>query len=71
MTNEQKELVKMSAEIMAKTMTMDTLLDELVKLANMLGNYDFTDEKYARCKIAIGVVKAEIKSRVKESYNEI
>ena len=67
MTNAQKELVKMSAENMAKTMTMDTLLDELVKLAGMLEIYDFTDEKYARCKIAIGVVKTEIKSRAKEN----
>lgn len=75
MTNEQKELCRMSAETMAKTMTMDTLLDKLVKLARMLDRYndlaehegrlmgfDYSEE-IARCEIAIDVVKAEIKNR--------
>lgn len=79
MTNEQKELVRASAETMAKTMTIDTLLDKLVKLARMLDRYndlgehegrlmgfDYSEE-IERCEIAIDAVKAEIKSRVKEN----
>lgn len=75
MTNEQKELVIASAEIMVKTMTIDTLLEKLVKLARMLDRYndlaehegrlmglDYSEE-IARCEISIDVVKAEIKNR--------
>lgn len=67
MTIEQMDLYRMSAEIMVKTMATDTLLDELVKLGGMLKSWDFSDDNFLRCEIAIDAVKAEIKSRVKES----
>ena len=79
MTRDEKGLCRMSAEIMAKAMTTDSLLDKLVKLGVMLNKYNdlsehegkFIERNYSdeitRCEIAIDVVKAEIRSRVKES----
>lgn len=76
MTRDEKELCRMSAEIMAKTMIMDSLLDKLVKLGGMLNKFNdlsehegkfiecnYSDE-ITRCEIAIDVIKNELKKRM-------